>query len=171
MKKKILIGIGMVAFLFIAQAGFAQDFEIGGTFMHYSSIGTNSASLVGGGLNIGATTYFGDTVGMGAYGNILYAPYNSLVSVMVFDILLGVSFMIVDNEYFSLPFSFGAYFEDFYAFSPIATREGFNIGVGGNLTGKFKVSEAVKVYLRFQAAYTFLGGGEVFITPSIGLAF
>ncbi|MDR0412157.1 MAG: hypothetical protein LBH75_09350 [Treponema sp.] len=163
MKRLLFVLIGSLAF---ASFNFAQDSEIGGTFLFNSSTNT----MIGGGLNIGGSSYFNDVVGMAYTGNIMYAPYNG-ATVIIIDSLIGLSFKVVDNDDFSLPIAVGPYIDYVFAFGESGAARGLNVGVGGSITAKIKTSETLKLYARFQGAYAFLGGGELFLTPCIGLAF
>jgi hypothetical protein len=127
----------------------------------------SNASFFGGGINIAGITYFTAMVGIGAYGNIMYAPANG-VSIVVVDILLGPAFKLVENEQFSLPVSAGLFADYVFAFGSGDTAAGINVGAGANITGEIRLSQGIQLYGRLQSAYGFLGGGLT-ITPCIGV--
>jgi hypothetical protein len=165
MKRKI--GLVLLVFLMTSGICFAQGFEIGGSVFIASS---GSGSIFGGGLNIAGTGYFTDTIGYGIYGNIMYGASEG-VSLIPIDLLIGPAFKVVNNNRFALPIAVGFYMIRAFAFGEGVAGEGFNLGVGGNITAEIKFSGNMHLYLRLQGAYGFLGGGEFMIIPSIGIGF
>lgn len=165
MKKSVLF------FLLVLVVGasvcFADGFELGGTVLVLSGEGQ---SIFGGGLNLASTSYFTQNIGLGIFGNIMYAPASG-VSLIAIDTLIGPAFRIVDNGTLSLPISAGLYAVYAFAFGEGGAAKGFNVGAGGNITAQVKFSQSMYFYARFQADYGFLAGGELFITPSIGIGF
>ncbi|GHU97307.1 hypothetical protein FACS189483_02900 [Spirochaetia bacterium] len=180
MKKKLLfvvLGITM-----LSAFGYAQTHrvtELGGTLM---LINTSTDLLIGGGINLAPILYIGDTVGWGFYAGLMYAPapYNKETHIIVLDTLFGPVFKIILNERFRLPIAAGAYFNYLYAIGPvygpdeIRIREassGFSVGAGANITAEYSLNEKIHIYGRLQGAYTFLRGGDLSITLSIGIGF
>jgi hypothetical protein len=165
MKRKI--SLALLVFLTASGICFAQGFEIGGSGFFASS---DDVSISGVGLNLAGVSYFSDTVGLGFYGNILYGTYGS-VSVIAIDMLLGPAFNVIENSNFAVPVAVGLYVIEPFAFGDGAAVQGFNIGIGGNITADISFGGSTYLYLRLQVAYEFLGGGETMITPSIGIGF
>jgi hypothetical protein len=161
MRKRI--ALVLVFLLALASAGFAHDIDIGGTFLFNKSTDT----IYGGGVNLGYTGYFTKMIGIGVYTNLMLTAYNSKL-LLIMDDLIGVSFKFIYTKIFSLPVAIGPYFDSVYVADNKNSSTVFNFGIGGNVAAKIKISERSKLYARFQAAYTFFGGGEIWITPSIG---
>jgi hypothetical protein len=161
MKKKVTLVF--ICLLALTSVGFAQDFEVGGTFLFNKSTDT----LFGGGLNLGYSSYFTEMVGYGVYGNLMLAVYDRKL-LFITDTLIGISFKFIENDKFSLPIAIGPYIDRVFVSDYSGLASLFNFGVGGNITAKIKINEKTKLYARLQGAYTFFGGGEIWITPSIG---
>ncbi|GHU78103.1 hypothetical protein FACS189462_1880 [Spirochaetia bacterium] len=169
MKKKLLfvvLGITMLSVFGYAQTNQKSHYELGGTFM----INTSTDLLIGGGINFAGISYYWDTVGLGSYAGLMYAPYKG-AHIIVLDLLFGPVFKITINERFKLPIAAGAYIDYLFAFGPGGAARGFNIGAGANITAEYSLNEKIHIYGRIQGTYAFLGGGDLFITPSIGIGF
>jgi hypothetical protein len=166
-KKAVLVLICLVA---ITSVGFAHDFDVGGTFMFNQSIKYSDTALFGGGLNIGYTNYFSKIIGFGVYSDLMVAPYGGNLF-FIFDALVGISFKFIDTGKFSLPIAVGTYYDYVSLLGNSDSTGVFNFGLGGNITARFKFTERMGLYARLQTAYTFFDGGEIWITPSIGVGF
>ena len=191
MKKKVLFVL--ICLLALKSVGFTLDLETGVTFMLNKPIDTtfggtfmlerSSDTIFGGGLNLGVSGNYNKIIGYGVYMNIIYAYYTDDrfggVSFFINDTLIGILLKVVENDNFSLPISIGPYFYYTIGWGKIHLHDniempywmGFDIGVGGNITAKIKISETLKLYARLQVAYTILCGREIWITPCIGVGF
>ena len=162
MKKRVtLIFICLLVFTSI---GFAQDFEVGGTFL----INRSTDTIFGGGLNLGYSGYFTEMIGYGVYSNLMLAAYDRRL-LFITDALIGISFKFIENDNFSLPIAIGPYIDRVFVSDYSGSASLINFGVGGIITAKIKINEKMKLYARLQGAYSFFGGGEIWITPSIGV--
>jgi hypothetical protein len=161
MKRKT--GLALVVFQMVFGICFVQGFEIGGSVFIASS---DVLSISGGGLNIAGTGYFTDTIGYGIYGNILYGTYED-ITIIPIDMLIGLAFKAVQNDKFTLPIAAGIYMVNSFAYGGGVAIEGFNIGFGANISAEIKLAGNTHFFLRLQGAFEF--GGEVILTPSIGI--
>jgi hypothetical protein len=164
MKKKVTLFL--IFLLAITSAGFAQDFEVGGTFL----INKSTETIFGGGLNLGYSDYFTKMVGYGVYSNIMLTVYDRRL-LFITDFLIGISFKFIENDNFSLPVAVGPYIDRVFVSDYQGSASLFNFGAGGNITAKIQLNEKTQLYARLQGAYTFFGGGEIWITASIGGCF
>ncbi|GMO48077.1 MAG: hypothetical protein Ta2G_03660 [Termitinemataceae bacterium] len=174
-KKKMLFVVLCVTML--SAFVYAQDednkdsknnyFQLGGTFLSVNSAGI---PIYGGGINFAAVSYFQGIVGFGSYIDLMYAKYLS-ANLLVLDLLVGPAFKIAIGKRFRLPIALGVYLEDIFAFGGGAAVSGFNIGLGANVTAEYWTSEKFHIYARMQVDYAFLGGGDFFTNPSIGIGF
>jgi len=180
MKNKLILVLA--GLLTLVSFSFAQDYEpqdfesqgfepqgfleIGGS---YFLISQGDLSISGGGLNFAAIRYR-KPVGIGYYMNLTYGNFFG-ASFVNFDYLFGPVFRLVNIEKFSLPLTIGIYTYTGLAFYGGETVFVGNIGLGGNISANINISENLHLYLRFQGAYAFRHGGELIITPSIGVGF
>jgi hypothetical protein len=171
-KKLLLVMAGIIIFAGFGYAQINQDnyYELGGTFMMIVPVSSEYQSLVGGGINFAGVTFFSDVMGIGSYVNFVYGSADT-VSAFIVDGLLGPVFRAIQGERFSLPVTIGLNFNYALAFSSTASAQGFNVGVGASITANYRLNEKMHLYARLQSAYGFLGDGEVYITPSIGIGF
>jgi hypothetical protein len=171
-KKLLLVIAGITIFAGFCYAQINQNnyYEFGGTFMVIAPLSPDYSSIVGGGINFAGITFFNDVFGIGTYANFVYGSTDA-VSAIVIDGLIGPVFRVIHGERFSLPIAVGLNVDYALAFSSTATAKGFNIGAGANITAGYRLNEKMHLYGRLQFAYDFLGGGEVYITPSIGIGF
>jgi hypothetical protein len=107
-------------------------------------------------------------IGYGVYGDLMLAVYDRRLLFFT-NFLIGISFKFIENDKFSLPIAIGPYIDRVFVSDYSGSGSIFNFGVGGNITAKIKINEKTKIYARFQGAYTFFGGGEIWITPCIGV--
>jgi hypothetical protein len=163
MKKRITLIL--ICLLVLTSVSFAQDFEVGGTFLINKAKAADT--IFGGGLNLGYSDYFTKMIGYGIYGNLMFTVYDRKL-LFITDVLAGISFKFIENENFTLPIAIGPYIDRVFVSDYSGSASLFNFGAGGNITAKFKINEKIKLYARLQGAYTFFGGGEIWITPSIG---
>jgi hypothetical protein len=171
MKKRLLCGL--LCLVMAAALGYAQsgggDIEIGGTFLVYKQMEADF-SLKGGGLNFAVVSYFGNVGGLGLYLNLAGGAAGGETLILL-DGLIGPTFRIGGDSAFSLPIAIGLNLDYGYVIGSGQLRKGVNVGAGGNITARIKTGEKMHFYIRMQGAYGFLGGGELFITPSIGIGF
>jgi hypothetical protein len=163
MKKRVTLIL--ICLLVFTSIGFTQDFEVGGTFLINKAKAADS--LFGGGLNLGYSDYFSKMIGYGIYSNLMFTVYDRRL-LFITDILIGISFKFIENENFTLPVAIGPYIDRVFVSDYSGSASLFNLGAGGNITAKIKLNEKTKLYARLQGAYTFFGGGEIWITTSIG---
>jgi hypothetical protein len=133
-------------------------------------LNSSTDTITGGGLNFAGTGYLNNTLGYGIYGNVMYASYKD-TSLIVLDTLIGVVFRVIRTDTFALPIAAGFYIDYPYAFNSLGVAKGFNAGAGVNITAQIKLSERIHLYGRLQGAYAVLDGGEIFVTPCIGIGF
>ena len=156
-----------VLFLIIASAFvFGQNnannyFQLGGTFMVNS---TSAVSIFSGGFNLAGNIFFNNYVGIGGYINLLIGSFYE-VSFLITDVLLGPAIRLVNTEQFRLPVALGVYTAGLYTKSVNV----FNLGIGANLTGEYRINQRMHLYGRYQFAFGFLGGKEFFNSFSIGI--
>jgi len=173
MKNKVLlmaVGLLLLATIVQAQANKNNYYELGGTVMILSPISSKGLTIYGGGVNFSGITYFKDNIGLGIYDNFVFAGAQGTTMFLI-DVLFGPVFRIAQNDQFSLPIALGLNADLGYIFKKSSSALAFNIGIGANLSAEFKLNEKYHLYTRFQIAYGLLGGGELFITPCIGLGF
>ena len=164
MKKRAVLVL--VILLAASSICFADGFDIGVSGAYLSD---DEVSYFAGGLNIAGTVYFNDLFGIGIFGNILYAMGDDSSGIVV-DALLGPVIRIIHGRVFSLPIAVGAYgnyplpfpLNDDMEIKP-------NVGVGMNVTAEVEFGRSNHFYFRVQGAYGFLNGGEVILTPSVGI--
>jgi hypothetical protein len=172
MKKRLLFGL--LGLVMLSAFAYAQsdrsDVEIGGTFLIFKPVSQEYSSLRGGGVNFAAISYLGDVAGLGVYLNLAGGSAGGATLVLL-DALIGPTFKIGGDSPFSLPIAIGLNADYGFVFGSGEARKGFNIGIGANITARIQTGEKMHLYARMQGAYGFLGGGELFITPSIGIGF
>jgi len=167
MKKRLFL---VLAGIFIFSSfGFARDFDVGGTFLFNKPMELDE-KIMGGGINIGFSHHSMNNVGFGIYNNLMFAPFDGN-SIYIIDMLFGVSFIVRENDYFYIPFTIGPYMDICYAFVDGESATVNNFGFGANIAVKIKIKDNLKIFARFQGAYTFFGGGEIWLTPCIGVSF
>ena len=168
-KKLLFLLIGLFIFLSFGYSQTKDDYyEFGGT---YCTVRGSDDSFSGWGLNLAGITYYSNTVGLGVYGNVVYAePYKN-ITVIFSNMLLGPSFKFLRTEQFSIPIAFGVSGVYGLVVGGGEMLQAFNVGVGANLTVEVKLSETMHLYGRIQGAYGFLGEGSLVIAPSIGIGF
>jgi hypothetical protein len=168
-KKLLFVLVGLLVFSSFSYSQTKDDYgEFGGT---YCTVKGSEGSFSGWGLNLAGITYFSNTVGLGVYGNVVYAvPYED-VNVILINMLLGPSFKFIKTEQFSIPITVGFSAVYGFLFGGGGSGQAYNFGVGANLSLEVKLSETMHLYGRIQGAYGFLGGGSLVIAPSIGIGF
>jgi len=165
MEKKLLC----VLFILLAVSSFcfADSFEIGASG---NVLVVDKDVSYGAGLNIAKTWYFNKTIGIGIYCNLLYPINSGRDSFSLdFNAMLGPVFKVFNNGTFSLPIAVGFYADRPFIFDDLGSGK-VNIGAGANITAEIGGKSAY-FYTRVQGAYGFLNGGEIVITPSIGVGF
>jgi len=166
-KKGIILFL--LVFFLVCGVCLADGFEIGASGFMAMSGGTN---VYGVGLNVAGSTFFNDFLGIGLYGNILYALGTpDGVIVLPIDLLIGPVFRIVNSGSFALPVALGFYAVNTFAIGGNGFARGFNIGVGGNASAEIKLGGSTHFYIRLQGAYELLNANEVVLTPSVGIGF
>ena len=141
-------------------------------------------------VNFAGTTFFTDTIGIGAYGNFLF-PREARISVMGysmtlnrsafdtltgFDLLAGPVFMLFNNGTFSLPLAAGVYWShlgssasvSLLGFNASASARSNQVGLGANLSGEYHLSQNIYLFGRFHFAVGLYGWGTTSGTSPLG---
>jgi hypothetical protein len=194
--KKIVIGVMLLLSVSLCFAKGQKDmYEIG---IGYHSL-TESQKINGVevrttvpsfAINFAGISFFTETIGIGAYGNILSpqelrmtasgetitvnrSAYNSLSAL---DFLIGPVFMLYKNETFSLPLAAGLHWYFLSATTNTTSATSFKLGLGANITGEYHFNPNFFAYARFHFLYDFFELGADGITswgigPCIGIGF
>ena len=159
---------GLVLFVLLTASSFcfADGFDLG---VSGSYLSDEDTAYFAGGVNIAGTVYFNDFVGIGIFGNILYAKSDD-ASGIVLDAMLGPVIKIISGRVFSLPVAFGVYGNYPLPFLLNDNMEKHpNVGVGANAAAELEFGRNNHFYFRLQGAYGFLNGGEIILNPSFGI--
>jgi len=148
-------------------------FELGASFYMWDWDILEKVFTPSVGFNIAGISYFDNTIGVGAYGNLIYGFGRGLIA----DALVGPAFRFIRTGWFSMPVAVGLALNYAVSFVPPSSYESkskisqaFNVGVGANLTAEFKLSQKLHLYARIQGAYGFLPG-RFFFAQSAGVGF
>jgi hypothetical protein len=177
--KKICIG----ALLFLSVSlcfakGQRDSFEIGLGFHNITENQTVSGidvktTVPSFAINFAGETFFTDTVGIGAYGNLLFPQSLKLTAqgesvtvdrsaydfLFALDFLIGPAFMLYKSDTFCLPLSAGIHWLQLWSVNDVASVTSSAIGLGVNITGEYHFNQTVYIYGRFQLSLDFYSWG------------
>jgi hypothetical protein len=168
-KKLLLALVCIFVFSGFVHAQRDSTFQVGAAFL-VAMPASGGGSIIGGGVNLAGIHYFNNLIGLGTFTDFTYGITGG-VSHLIIDALIGPVFRVINTDRFTLPLAAGLFFDYIYAFASGASANGFNIGAGANVTAQYRLGQKFYLYGRVQFGYAFLDGGEMFLTPSIGIGF
>jgi outer membrane protein OmpA-like peptidoglycan-associated protein len=122
------------------------------------------------GLNLGAAFFFDSAFGARAWGNQVFPLDSDSDIASISDITVGPSYSFRRGR-FAFPLSLGLYLGAAGGSGGSGAGSAFNLGVGAEAGAEFWFTDSLYGYGRMQAAYGFFGGGDLTLTPAVGVGF
>ena len=129
-------------------------------------------------INFAGISLYTDTIGIGAYGNLLfpqsfklsaqgqsvYVDKSAYDFLFAMDFLIGPAFMLYNNDTICVPLSAGIHYYQLWSVNSVGSTNTSEIGIGANITGEYHFTPKVYAYARFQLSLDFFSWGttEVF---------